>query len=247
MRVNALEEVLKAPMGAHIPAPDLRIVQRQGWYQVFSPQTWSNEIMRSVLPPDADVEAVLDRVAAEYAEIGTYKWCTDPTTRPLDLGSRLERRGFETWGMAGMVCRPSDLRLAPVTGVTVERVEDAEAYGRACADAWEIDTDEMIRNTRWILEAGTPHHLFIASVDGEPAGTGATFLHPDSGYLIGAAVKPSMRGRGVYRALIEARLRHLEARGYTLATTWARSATSAPILNRLGFETLFEGAMYRSP
>ena len=42
--------------------------------------------------------------------------------------------------------------------------------------------------------------------------------------------------KGVYRALLDARLTRAARLGITLATTQAREATSAPILEALGFE-----------
>jgi hypothetical protein len=64
-------------------------------------------------------------------------------------------------------------------------------------------------------------------------------------YLVGGNVLEPYRGRGIYRALIDVRLRDIAARGFTLATTQAREATSAPILERLGFETLYRGRVYK--
>ena len=61
-----------------------------------------------------------------------------------------------------------------------------------------------------------------------------------SAYLVGGVVLPAFRGRGVYRALIAARLRHARAAGVAVVTTQARAATSAPILARLGFVALVE-------
>jgi hypothetical protein len=45
--------------------------------------------------------------------------------------------------------------------------------------------------------------------------------------------------------MIDERLQRAAALGYTLATTQAREATSAPILEKLGFETLFRSHVYR--
>jgi hypothetical protein len=45
--------------------------------------------------------------------------------------------------------------------------------------------------------------------------------------------------------LIDERLRDAAALGFTLATTQAREATSAPILDKLGFETLFRSRVYK--
>jgi hypothetical protein len=45
----------------------------------------------------------------------------------------------------------------------------------------------------------------------------------------------------VYRSLVAARLAFLHERGVDYAVTQARESTSAPILEHLGFETLFRG------
>jgi len=58
------------------------------------------------------------------------------------------------------------------------------------------------------------------------------------------AVLADYRGRGLYRALVQARLAHARARGITLATSHAHEATSAPILETLGFETVCRFPMY---
>ncbi len=48
----------------------------------------------------------------------------------------------------------------------------------------------------------------------------------------------------LYRALVQARMAHARACGITLATSHAREATSAPILETLGFETVCRFPMY---
>jgi GNAT superfamily N-acetyltransferase len=51
-------------------------------------------------------------------------------------------------------------------------------------------------------------------------------------------VLPRFRGRGLYRALVGARLADARARGIALATAHAREETSAPLLEKMGFETV---------
>jgi hypothetical protein len=58
-------------------------------------------------------------------------------------------------------------------------------------------------------------------------------------------VLPAARGRGAYRALVAARLAFLRARHVEYAVTQAREATSAPMLEHLGFETLFRSTCWR--
>jgi hypothetical protein len=54
-----------------------------------------------------------------------------------------------------------------------------------------------------------------------------------------------LRGRGVYRALVVARLGALASRGIPLAVTYAREASSAPMLEHMGWETVSRGLVFR--
>ncbi len=67
-----------------------------------------------------------------------------------------------------------------------------------------------------------------------PAGAGGYTLAGEVARLWGAGVVPTFRGRGVYRALVRARLAQAAGRGATLALVHAEP-TSSPILQRLGF------------
>jgi len=54
--------------------------------------------------------------------------------------------------------------------------------------------------------------------------------------LMGGAVLPAVRGRGVYRALVHARWEHAVARGTPLLVVQA-GRMSAPVLTGLGFRS----------
>ena len=75
-------------------------------------------------------------------------------------------------------------------------------------------------------------------------GTAMLVLREGFGYLAGTQVLERSRGAGAYRSLVAARLAHLARHGFSYAITWAREATSAPILERLGFETIFHDRCY---
>jgi GNAT superfamily N-acetyltransferase len=76
---------------------------------------------------------------------------------------------------------------------------------------------------------------FIAYVDGEPAGVGGWTLAGDVCRLWGGGTHSAFRGRGAYRAVLEARLRTARAAGATLGLTHGVVGTSSPILRRIGF------------
>lgn len=130
----------------------------------------------------------------------------------------------------------TDARVS--SSIAVKRVEHAnlDDYVVTGAAAWSVPVDPVQRDAF----ARALDHELVAFV-AEGLGAGAILLREDYGYLVGTAVTESARGRGVYRALVAARLAFLRERGIEYAVTQARESTSAPILEHLGFETLFEG------
>ncbi len=248
--------VFKAPVGSHCLVPGTRVVDRPGWYQVFAetPGLSGNEVVISELDEGVDVGACFDRVTSEFAARQTpFKWCVGPTTRPADMPQRLVERGFSHWGMRGMFWRLDAALPELADGVSVERVgvEDLDVVTATMCAAWSMgpgDGEVWRARYRWGFEhPGDRYRYYLARLNGRPVGTAATLVAGGLGYLLGGAVDPAVRGRGVYRMLVRARLAELHSGGIRLAVTHAREATSAPILERLGFETAYRRQCYCWP
>lgn len=247
------DEALRGPIDAHFLRHDSTVVDADGWYRVITPSTpWPavNEIVISALD-ERDPEPEIDRLLAEYREHDLpLKWCVYPWTKPADLGERLVRRGAISWRARGMVASTA-LTLALPEGASVERIdrETFPAYLDVMVRGWELPPAEASfmreRMGSLLARAEPPVQLFVARWRGEVAASAATLLKERSGYLMGANVLPEFRGRGLYRALLRGRLAALDAMGIELATTHAREHTSAPMLEHLGFETVFRYTMYQ--
>lgn len=108
----------------------------------------------------------------------------------------------------------------------------AEVFGGAATD-------------RAVLEATFPGEqakvrsggggAVVAHLDGRPVASGGlTVVGPDA-RLWGGVVLPDARGRGVYRAVLAARLAYARWAGADLAIVKGRVETSGPILRRAGF------------
>ena len=82
---------------------------------------------------------------------------------------------------------------------------------------------------------------------GEPVGGAGLSLVEGVARLWGAGVLAVHRHRGVYRALLEARLRWGADRGARMALVKGRVESSAPVLTRAGFTTYGEERSYRVP
>ncbi|MGE0868329.1 MAG: GNAT family N-acetyltransferase [Kofleriaceae bacterium] len=249
-----ITEACLAPVGSMLPTRDMRVIEREGWYQLITPSSGSaigNEVVHTQIAA-ADAEAVIDRTVEEYRALGLpFKWFVGPLTEPANLGELLAARGFDPSPLRGMAIDPRAWTTPPSPdGVTVEHVT-RDSLSDYCA-AWWRGWDMVIPDVpAWKDDhlraiASGRFRLFLARVNGEPAGTAGYIVKSRSVYLVGGNVLTSHRGRGIYRALLDARLQQAAAANIALATTHAREATSAPILERLGFETLFRAQIYRS-
>ena len=256
--VDLLRETFMAPMGCEFRTRDTRVIERPGWYQVITPSVADgsrNEVMLSHLGAD-DADRAIDQAVSDYRALGLiFRWAATPLCAPADLPARLRARGFESWPARGMACESSRELPPPPRGVTLERIErdTVEIYARTSLEGWAAEMPftengvELLReDILWSLAQRAPRFAyFMARADGEPAGTAGVVLKPTCGYLIGANVLPRFRGRGIYGALVAARLAALRAAGLGLACTLAREASSAPILERIGFTTVAPFEMLR--
>lgn len=248
---DVLAETLMGPRHSWVPLPDLRVVERPGWLQLVTPSFRDgsfNGISLSVLDA-ADADRVIDETLATYRQLGIgFRWAVPPDSRPADLADRLAARGLMPSQVRAMARSTAPFGYTASAAITVDAVDatNIETFTRVMAEAWETDPAPLrIAHDAVLAEPSRRFRLFLAARDGVPAGCASCCMYPRSTYLIGAAVLPRFRGVGVYRALIAARLRTAADAGIELATTQAMEATSAPMLERMGFETVARFAVLR--
>jgi hypothetical protein len=201
-----------------------------------------------------DVDELGDLVAAVRARVpaGTRTvWSLGPAT-PRGAAERLVELGLVEPADGARVLRALALLRPPPAsppGVDVTRISTIEDALRAAETSWEAfgTPAERRRRERPHLEAifrawqaGGHVSAFLATLGGEPAGVGRSVHSERGSFLIGGAVLPWARGRGVYRALVRARWEESVARGRPVLVTHARPDTSYPILKRLGFVDVCE-------
>jgi GNAT superfamily N-acetyltransferase len=200
---------------------------------------------RLVFEP-ASVEERLDTVLAQ-AEAGgrTFVWITGPSTRPTDLHERLIARGLEAsilWD--GLALRDLSQPFEHNPEGTVEPLSEANVvdYATICARfSPDISVyDERLAAARRLLQAGQRDaQVVLARIDGTPAGSAVMRMEPTGvAYLRNAFTLPEFRGRGLYLAMIAARLAMAREAGCRAAVVQAQTHTSSPILKKRGFEAL---------
>jgi len=118
-----------------------------------------------------------------------------------------------------------------------EVARDANTVGVSIFGGSRASDDELARQAaadRDTVAAGTGGAV-VAYLDGTPVGVAGVEVADGVARLWGGGVLEAYRGHGVYRAMVAARMTYAAEHGATMALTQGRSATSSPILQRLGF------------
>ena len=132
----------------------------------------------------------------------------------------LRERGYAEEDEALAVLEGPTRAVAPQSKVTVRTTTDRRAWtelaSRGFGHEGRHDPAELRRTLQ--AEAAAAHVLVVASVAGHDAGAAALAVYGELALLSGASVLPALRRRGVYAALLAARLVIGHARGATRAT-----------------------------
>jgi GNAT superfamily N-acetyltransferase len=219
---------------------DERITRAQG----HGPGPEDNCILWSDLDEATADSAIAREYARARAENRALEWKVYGHDRPSDLAERLMAQGFlpdepETL-LAFDLAKP--LPPAPEIGIRrLLRPADLGPVGAIKAAVWgENAVSGVEALARTLAECPERLSVYVA-VDGGGRPAAAGWLRKPTGVafasLWGGATLPDMRGKGLYRALVAARLKDAREAGYAYVTVDAREA-SRPILSRLGFATL---------
>jgi GNAT superfamily N-acetyltransferase len=203
----------------------------------------------------ADAHAVIEEVRAIAAQRGLpLNWILDPDTEPADLHEHLLAHGIVPDPhdyMSKVMVLPSTAEIDAPAAAGLElhdALADLESFttaDRVSAEAFTgvhygtpLPIDEQRERRFANHRAAGNRRIVLATVDGEPAGAGSLTLFPPEGATMnGGAVRQRFRGRGIYRALVAARLRMARDAGVAGLAVWG-GRMSAPILERLGFQTV---------
>jgi GNAT superfamily N-acetyltransferase len=184
-----------------------------------------------------------------------FVWNLDPETEPVGFSDHLAAFGVhpDPHGseFATMVLPvEATIEAPPIKGLEIRDAlgdpEDFRSANAAAAEAFlglaalEDDPEQiaMLERRRLNTLAAGNRRWLLALLDGEPAGAGGLGLFPPGGATVtGGSVRPKFRGRGVYRALVAARLEIARDAGVAGLAVWGGDM-SRPILARLGFQTV---------
>lgn len=178
-------------------------------------------------------------------------------TAPDDIDQALLVRGAELIDTCDVLAipLPADIDAPAFPGLDVrwrttpQTARDANEVGTktfGVPRATEEQLNERAAADRATYEAGSGGSV-VGYVHDEPVAIAGVEIAGGVARLWGGGVLEEYRGRGVYRALVGARLAYAVENGATMALTQGRVATSSPILRRLGFTAWGRERCYRLP
>jgi ribosomal protein S18 acetylase RimI-like enzyme len=202
-----------------------------------------NSVLRARLSPDRVDEVIGARIAACRSRNVPMLWWTGPSSRPSDLGGRLERSGFFLEPAHGMIAdldaAGADLPIDP--GVSVAAVEDAEtlaAWSRVLCDSFGAPRPfgDAFADLAAAIGLGprSPFRHYLASVNGQPVATCSLFFGAGVAGIYNVSTLPERRRRGIGRRVTAAAMQDARSHGYRTAILHS-SALGAGMYRALGF------------
>lgn len=181
-----------------------------------------------------------------------------PGITPPDIVATLGRAGFTDsgHGFESHVLETDGSQGWSVTGVAVRPVGPGERrrFGELVRDGFDMGVDAVLGPFFVDLTVASLEHLgpegaaFIASVDGEDAGTGELVLTERVGGCYSGSVLARFRGRGIQKALIAARVQEGLARGRRIFISQTDpDSPSGHNLHDVGFRTLYRATWFTRP
>ncbi len=199
-------------------------------------------------------ERGLDTIVAHYSgktcNVEVYEGIT-----PEGLVATLERAGFakSEHGLQAHGLESDREPPARATGATVRKISPAEHthFGELVRDGFDMAADSelgrffvdlTVASLRALGERGAG---FIASIDGQDAGTGQLVLTEQVAGCYSGSVLARFRGKGIQHALIAARVREGLRRGRRIFISQTDpDSPSGHNLHDLGFRTLYRATWY---
>jgi hypothetical protein len=252
--VTLTPEHVLAEAAAWVWVPeDARTVETDEFLLIAYPEHFSDPTVATRWDSDRPAGELVDEVLAAAASLGRESvnfFEIGDATRPADLERVLVERGAERTEVLAVLAMdltdglpeldvPVDLELRRVATLddlrAVEEI-DVEVFGGSLPD------DQALAAS--LARIGDDHRL-LALRDGQAVGSAGHVVAGETLRLWGGAVVPQARHTGVYRGLLDHRLRVGVAEGCTVALVKGRVETSAPVLLRAGFQQYGEVRAYR--
>ncbi|PKR85461.1 GNAT family N-acetyltransferase [Heyndrickxia camelliae] len=243
------EPTLRIPGLQEVRNEELILRLSEGSSSVFA-----NKVVRSVFTsnPEEKIRKVIDFYESKQK---SFAWWVGPKSQPYDLSLRLKSKGFtledEYVGLATSVQQAPSFESSQWTVREALTEPELRNHVAINAEVWGMDltsVEAAIRERMSYISLPGRRGGYIVAYNNEglPIGNGTFRISSDGQtmYLIGSAVLPEYRNKGVYHSLLQYRINKSKEEGCQLLTVQARIGTSEPILRRLGFKEYCKFEMF---
>ncbi len=238
------------PNATKVETEEYLLLRMPAWFGI------GLELMRldPVRPAGEVADEVLDRARGfGLSEVNCWvKLHNDPSLDEVFL----ERGGVldETLAVLALDLTGGVPDLGPLDGLGTRWATDLatmrdnlQVGGDVFGDSMPPEDEILAEVERARTDAENGNGSVVAYLGGTAVGCGGLSLVDGVARLWGGAVREEARGRGAYRAVLDARLHRAVERGATMALVKGRIQTSGPILRRAGFEVYGEERSYLVP
>jgi GNAT superfamily N-acetyltransferase len=217
------------------------------WFETPIPIIPYNTVLKFQV--EENIEQRIDRLVNHLNNRQVpFIWIVHPSSRPLDLPVRLERRGLrEIELMPGMAKSLADLPEPPPlpNGIQVRKVaEQSDATEFFQFAAWRWGVPEEYRGQMGAVLApfrfgqpGSKAHMWQAWREGQPVAKAGVYLASRSAGIYAVVTRPEARRLGLARILTLATLEFARAHGYKLAVLHSTPMAEG-LYRSLGFEAM---------
>lgn len=214
------------------------------WFFSGLPFHLANGIVNARFPENR-LEDILSEHLQQFATKQVpMAWLIGPSTRPVDLGNRLQTHGWMPGGEApGMAIELQTLNEAfsSPPSLTIERIHDAETL-RTWLRVMTVGSDIPEEGLKLLLELVSRHgfmdnpsvHYYLGVLAGKPVATSLLYLGAGVAGIYNVATLPEARHQGIGSALTLAPLLQARTWGYRVGTLQS-SPMGLHLYQRLGF------------
>ncbi len=238
MTVDILMRLDRERRAAGEPSP------RGGVVREPSPDGAECRIVYSSCTAEEIQGVIRDEIARAESGDYTLEWKVYGHDGPRNLGACLLAAGFEAEPLESVLVSPANagaLAAFDAPAYEIKRIHDCEGLDDVADISRQIGRTNVEEEKHRLALAlrDTPNELsvHVAYVDGEPVACGRIYFREGSEFaeLAGGRTKTTHRNRGLFTALVAARLREALARNRTHVLVDALP-TSEPLLQKRGFQ-----------
>lgn len=228
------------------------------WFISGLPFHLANGIVKTQFSTSTAENAIEERLNQFEAYHMPMTWLISPSTRPTNLGSYLEKRGWLKDSAPGMAIDlhsldSHDTQRSPLPSLTIKRVSNVEmlkVWLSVMTTGSEIPEEGLALLVDIVNKHGfklaTDVYYYLGMLEGKPVATSLLYTGGGVAGIYDVATLPEFRKQGIGRALTLAPLLEARTLGYRIGTLQS-TLMGHNLYRNIGFQEYTSFNAYFSP